>query len=61
MYQLLLYCNVHVLHKSVVIVYHEQATLGIIESVDSISRDGMDTPIYVIHYKHPNISKRVIL
>ena len=23
----------------------------IIESVDSISRDGTDTPIYVIHYK----------
>ena len=23
----------------------------IIESVDSISRDGPDTPIYVIHYK----------
>ena len=27
---------------------------SIIESVDSISRDGPDTPIYVIHYKRPN-------
>ena len=26
----------------------------IIESVDSISRDGLDTPIYVIHYEKPN-------
>ena len=26
----------------------------IIESIDSISRDGTDTPIYVIHYKHSN-------
>ena len=26
----------------------------IIESVDTISRDGPDTPIYVIHYKEPN-------
>ena len=24
---------------------------SIIESVDSISRDGPDTPIYIIHYK----------
>ena len=30
----------------------------IIESVDSISRDGPDTPIilYIIHYKKPNNS-----
>ena len=28
----------------------------IIESVDSISRDGPDTPIYVIQYKKPNNS-----
>ena len=28
----------------------------IIESVDSISRDGPDTPIYVIHYKMPKNS-----
>ena len=28
----------------------------VIESVDSISRDGPDTPIYVIHYKRPKIS-----
>ena len=31
----------------------------IIESVDSISRDGPDMYIYVIHYKIPNISERV--
>ena len=29
---------------------------SIIESVDSISRDGPDTPIYIIHYKKRNIS-----
>ena len=34
---------------------------GIIESVDSISRDGLDTPIYVIHYKKPKISELVNL
>ena len=28
----------------------------IIESVDSISRDGPDTPIYIIHYKSLKIS-----
>ena len=33
----------------------------IIESVDSISRDGPDTPIYVIHYKKPKISEQVSL
>ena len=33
----------------------------IVESVDSVSRDGMETPIYIIHDKHPNISKQVIL
>jgi hypothetical protein len=33
----------------------------IIELVDSISRDGPNTPIYVIHYKHPNISGQVTL
>ena len=27
------------------------AFYSIIESVDSISRDGPDTPIYIIHYK----------
>ena len=31
----------------------------IIESVDSVNRDGPNTPIYVIHYKHPNISEQV--
>ena len=31
----------------------------IIESVDSISRDGPDMYIYVIHYKIPNISEQV--
>ena len=34
-------------------------TLIIIESVDSISRDGPDIYIYVIHYKTPNISEQV--
>ena len=33
----------------------------IIESVDSISRDGPDTPIYIIHYKKPKISEQVSL
>ena len=28
----------------------------IIESVDSTSRDGPDTPIYAIHYKKPKNS-----
>ena len=31
----------------------------IIESVDSISRDGPDTPIYIIHYKKQNNLKEV--
>ena len=31
----------------------------IIESVDSISRDGPDTPLYVIHYKKRNDSEQV--
>ena len=32
------------------VIFH--ACLGIIiESVDSTSRDGLDTPIYVIHYR----------
>ena len=29
-------------------------SISIIESVDSISRDGPDTPIYVMHYKMQN-------
>ena len=33
----------------------------IIESVDSISRDAPDTPIYVIHYKKPKISEQTIV
>ena len=36
----------------------DTATLSIIESVDSISRDGPDTPIYVIHYKSQNLSTK---
>ena len=32
----------------------------IIESVDSISRDGPDTPIYVIHCKKPNNSAQIL-
>ena len=31
----------------------------VIESVDSISRDGPDTLIYIIHYKKRNNSKEV--
>ena len=34
----------------------EQSGKCIIESVDSISRDGPDTSIYVIHYKSPKNS-----
>ena len=34
---------------------------NIIESVDSISRDGPDTPIYIIHCKKPKISEQVSL
>ena len=34
---------------------------SIIESVDSISRDGPDTPIYIIHYKKRNNSEQVKL
>ena len=30
---------------------HKNPKKIIIESVDSISRDGPDTPIYVVHYK----------
>ena len=33
-------------------------TCTIIESVDSISRDGPDTPIYIIHYKKRNNSEQ---
>ena len=32
--------------------------ITIIESVDSISRDGPDTPIYIIHYKKRNNSEQ---
>ena len=32
----------------------------IIKSVDSISRDGPDTPIYIIHYKEPKSSVYII-
>ena len=32
---------------------------GITESIDSISRDGLDTYIYIIHYKTPSISEQV--
>ena len=40
----------------------ESSGHGIIELVDSISRDGTDIPVlYVIHYKHPNISKEIAL
>ena len=33
-------------------------SMAIIESVDSISRDGPDTPIYIIHYKKRNNSEQ---
>ena len=33
-----------------------KSIIVIIESVDSISRDGPDTPIYVIQYKNPKYS-----
>ena len=49
--------GVFLLYNIIIIIIHKV----IIESVDSISRDGMDTPIYVIRYKHPNISKQVTL
>ena len=39
--------------------FEELAQQGfIIESVDSISRDGPDTPIYIIHYKKRNNSEQ---
>ena len=34
-------------------------TQFIIESVDSISRDGPDMAIIITHYKNPNISEAV--
>ena len=36
--------------------YYNNYYDGIIESVDSISRDGPDTPIYVMHNKTPKSS-----
>ena len=39
------------------IVIYNGSTVYIIESVDSISRDGPDTPIYGIHYKNLNVSQ----
>ena len=33
--------------------------IGIIELVDSISRDGPDTPIHEVHYKRQNNSEQV--
>ena len=34
--------------------------MNIIESVDSISKDGLNTPIYVIHNKKANISEKAL-
>ena len=34
---------------------------NIIELVDSISRDGPDMYIYILHYRTPNISEQVNL
>ena len=42
---------VHTLNLIQITRYDKNGTTIIIESVDSISRDGPDTPIYVIHYK----------
>ena len=40
------------------LVYEIQVAI-IIESVDSISRDGPDIAIYVIHYKNINNSEQL--
>ena len=55
--------SVSVLHDSVTTVYcmdlHVTTCIFIIrESVDSISRDGPDMPIYIIHYKKRNNSEQ---
>ena len=62
-----LYLNLYVSHKSKDGFLHfSKITLSIvigdpcssiIELVDSISRDGPDTPIYIIHYKKRNNSE----
>ena len=39
----------------------DESEVEIIELVDSISRDGPDTPIYVIHYKKSKISEEIKL
>ena len=46
--------KVHVSTLKIIIII----MLLIIESVDSISRDGPDTPIYIIHYKKRNNSEQ---
>ena len=38
-----------------------KTSYGPVKSVDSISRDGPDTPIYIIHYKKQNNSEQVKL
>ena len=41
-----------------VMLYDCLLIIIIIESVDSISRDGPDTPTYIIHYKKRNNSEQ---
>ena len=44
--------NIIGMHLKPYLSYNSVSSFAyIIESVDSISRDGPDTPIYVIHYK----------
>ena len=37
-------------------IHEKPDAVYIIESVDSISRDDVDTSVHVIHYKKPKIS-----
>ena len=47
--------NTWIWHYSSILSENEKKwnSLDNIESVDSISRDGLDTPIYVIRHKKP--------
>ena len=60
MYMYTVYMHVH-LHVFVYILTVQVLHFihCIIELVDSISRDGPDTPIFVIHYKKRNNSEQV--
>ena len=46
------------MHGTVIMRSFVVIMVTIIESVDSISRDGLDTPIYIIHYKKRNNSEQ---